>query len=75
VINIGGIKSFSLVSKVREKILRQSTGAKNTLHAVLDDYFPELKKLFCAMHTRGLWAVLETCPFPEDVLKYDHSHL
>lgn len=73
VIEDGVSRQLRTLSKVREKILRQSTGAKNTLHAVLDDYFPELKKLFYAMHTRGLWAVLETCPFPEDVLKCDQS--
>jgi transposase len=37
---------------------------------VLDDYFPELKQFFYAMNTKGLWAVLENCPFPEDVLKF-----
>jgi len=40
---------------------------------VLDDYFPELKKLFYAMNTKGLWAVLENCPFPEDVLKFEKT--
>jgi transposase len=73
VIEDGVSRQLRTLSKVREKILRQSTGAKNTLHAVLDDYFPELKKLFYSMHTRGLWAVLETCSFPEDVLKCDQS--
>jgi transposase len=73
VIEDGVLRQLRTLSKVREKISRQSTGAKNLLHAVLDDYFPELKKLFHAMHTRGLWAVLETCPFPEDVLKCDQA--
>lgn len=73
VIEDGVARQLRTLSKVRERILRQSTGAKNTLHAVLDDYFPELNELFYAMHTRGLWAVLETCPFPEDVLKCDQS--
>jgi len=63
------------LSKVREKVQRQNTGAKNMLHAVLDDYFPELKKIFWAMNSKGLWAILEICPFPEDVLKYKGSAL
>jgi transposase len=70
VIEDGVSRQLRTLAKVREKILRQNTGAKNTLHAVLDDYFPELKQLFYAMNTKGLWAVLENCPFPEDVLKF-----
>ncbi len=42
--------------------------AKNTLHAALDDYFPELTKLFSSMGAKGLWALLEECSFPQDVL-------
>jgi transposase len=38
-----------------------------------DDYFPEWKKIFWAMNSKGLWAILETCPFPEDVLKLEKS--
>jgi len=70
VIEDGVFRQLRTLAKVREKISRQSTGAKNMLHAVLDDYFPELKQLFYAMNTKGLWAVLENCPFPEDVLKF-----
>lgn len=70
VIEDGVSRQLRTLAKVREKISRQSTGAKNMLHAVLDDYFPELKQLFYAMNTKGLWAVLENCPFPEDVLKF-----
>jgi transposase len=73
VIEDGVLRQLRTLSKVRERILRQNTGAKNMLHAILDDYFPELKNLFSAMNTRGLWAVLETCPFPEDVMKFDQS--
>jgi transposase len=73
VIEDGVSRQLRTLSKVRERILRQNTGAKNTLHAVLDDYFPELKQLFYAMNTKGLWAVLENCPFPEDVLKFEKS--
>ncbi len=73
VIEDGVSRQLRTLSKVREKISRQSTGAKNMLHAVLDDYFPELKQLFYAMNTKGLWAVLENCPFPEDVLKFNKT--
>jgi len=32
---------------------------------------PKLEQLFYAMNTKGLWAALENCPFPEDVLKIE----
>jgi hypothetical protein len=34
----------------------------------LEDYFPELKSIFWSMKAKGLCALLDTCPFPEDVL-------
>jgi hypothetical protein len=37
------------------------------LQAVLNDYFPELRHLFWSMKAKGLWTLLETYPFPEDV--------
>jgi len=68
VIEDGILRQLRTLSKVRERILRYNVSAQNTLHAALDDYFPELTKIFWAMNTKGLWAVLEKCPFPEDVL-------
>ena len=61
-------RELRTLAKVREKILKHSVSSQATLGAVLDDYFPELKGLFCSMKTRSLWAILERCPFPEDVL-------
>lgn len=66
----GGIFSqLRTLAKVREKTLRYSVSAQNTLTAVLEDYFPELKTIFCSMKTRSLWAILKSCPFPQDVLR------
>ena len=49
--------------------------AKNSLHAALDDYFPELHELFWSMGSRSLWAILDRCPFPEDVVSIKVSTL
>lgn len=68
VIEDGVYRELRTLGKVREKILKHSVSSQATLGAVLDDYFPELKDLFCSMKTRSLWAILERCPFPEDVL-------
>jgi transposase len=69
VIEDGVFRQLRTLCKVRERIKRYNVSTKNTLRAALDDYFPELKKIFWSMHSRGLWAILERCPFPEDVVK------
>jgi transposase len=73
VIEDGVFRQLRTLCKVRERIKRYNVSTKNTLSAALDDYFPELKKLFWSMHSRGLWAILEKCPFPEDVVKRNIS--
>jgi transposase len=68
-------RQLRTVVKVREKIRKYNISAKNTLQSALDDYFPELKRIFWSVHAKGIWAILERCPFPEDVLKVDVSEL
>ena len=75
VIEDGPLRQLRTLSKARERLLRYSVSAKNSLHAALDDYFPELHELFGSMGTRSLWAILERCPFPEDVLSIKVSTL
>ncbi len=69
VIEDGALRQLRTLAHVRERIQRYSTGSKHALRAVLDDYFPELKGIFWSMKSKGLWAILEHCPFPEDVIK------
>jgi transposase len=69
VIEDGTLRQLRTLAKVRERIQRYNTGSKHALKAVLDDYFPELKGIFWSMKAKGLWAILENCPFPQDVLK------
>jgi transposase len=75
VIEDGIVRQLRTLSKVRERLLRYSVGAKNALHAALDDYFPELHEIFWSMNSRSLWAVLDQCPFPEDVISTKRSIL
>lgn len=63
------------MAKTRERLLRYSVSAKNALHAALDDYFPELHGIFWSMGTWSLWAILEQCPFPDDVILVKISSL
>jgi transposase len=75
VIEDGVMRQLRTLSKLRERLLRYSVGAKNALHAALDDYFPELHEIFWSMNSRSLWAVLDRCPFPEDVVLMKRSIL
>jgi transposase len=75
VIEDGIVRQLRTLSKVRERLLRYSVGAKNALHAAIDDYFPELHKIFWSMNSRSLWTVLDRCPFPEDVVLMKRSIL
>jgi len=75
VIEDGAMRQLRTLSKTRERLLRYSVSAKNSLHAALDDYFPELHELFWSMGSRSLWAILERCPFPGDVLSIKVSTL
>jgi transposase len=68
VIEDGVFRQLRTLAHTRERIQRVNTGAKHALNGVLDDYFPELKHFFWSMKAKGLWAILERCPFPEDVL-------
>jgi transposase len=73
VIEDGIFRQLRTLCKVRERIKRYNISSKNTLTAALDDYFPEMKGIFWSMHSRGLWTILERCPFPEDVLTLEVS--
>lgn len=68
VIEDGVFRQLRTLCKVRERIKRYNISSKNTLTAAVDDYFPELRNIFWSVNSRGLWAILEMCPFPEDVV-------
>ena len=73
VIEDGAMRQLRTLAKTRERLLRYSVSAKNALHAALDDYFPELHEIFKSMGTRSLWAILQSSPFPCDVLSKKES--
>jgi len=75
IIEDGVLRQLRTLSKARERLLRYSVSAKNSLHAALDDYFPELHEIFWSMGSRSLWTILEQCPFPQDVMLMDVSTL
>jgi len=68
VIEDGIFRQLRTLAHTRERIQRSNAGSKHALKGALEDYFPELKNIFWSMKAKGLWALLERCPFPEDVL-------
>ena len=60
-------RQLRTLAHARERILRYIVGSTHGLQAHLNDYFPELRHLFWSMKAKGLWTLLETYPFPEDV--------
>lgn len=68
VIEDGLLRQLRTLSKARERLLRYSVSARNSLHAALDEYFPELHEIFWSMGSRSLWAILAQSPFPQDVM-------
>jgi hypothetical protein len=75
VIDDGILRQLRALCKLRERILRYCIGSQHALMAVLDDYFPELRGIFLSMSAKGLWAILEKCPFPKDVLKLEEREI
>lgn len=69
VIEDGVFRQLRTLAHTRERIMRSIIGSTHCLQAVLNDYFPELRKLFWSIKSKGLMALLSTYPFPEDVLK------
>lgn len=67
VIEDGVFRQLRTLAHVRERLQRYNTGCQLALKAVVDDYFPELNNIFWSMKSKGLWAVLEHCPFPQEV--------
>jgi len=60
-------RQLRTLAHARERMLRYIVGSTHGLQAHLNDYFPELRKLFWSMKAKGLRSLLETYPFPEDV--------
>lgn len=67
----GNYRQLRTLCKFRESLQKYNTAMKNILGTVLDDYFPELKKIFWSIEAKGLCAILEECGFPKDILSKD----
>jgi transposase len=49
--------------------MKRSNEVKNRITAILDEYFPELNKVFrCPLKGKASRQILRNCPFPADIL-------
>jgi transposase len=75
VIDEGLFHDLRKLVRLRGNVVRDSVRVKNRLSDFLDDYFPELLRLYSTITGKGLLAVLEECPFPGNVLEYGEGRL
>jgi len=58
-----------VLSNTRVSILKRSSAVKNTITAVLDEYFPEIVKVFkYPLKGKASRQILKSCPFPTFIL-------
>lgn len=67
--------NLRLCSKNRQELKKQFISEKVRLIALLDEYFPELKKMFSDILGKSALFILKTCPFPQDIVNIGVSEL
>ncbi|KAJ49284.1 transposase [Clostridium tetanomorphum] len=60
--------NLRLCSNNRQELKRQLIAEKVRLIVLLDEYFPELTRLFSDILSKSSIAILKSCPFPKDIL-------
>ena len=59
-----------VLANSRESVMKRNNAVKNTITAILDEYFPEIKEVFKNPLTgKASWQVLKSCPFPALILE------
>ena len=59
-----------VLSNARISVMKRNNALKNTIIAVLDEYFPEITSVFKnPLKGKASRQVLRDCPFPKEILK------
>ena len=59
-----------VLSNSRESVMKRNNAVKNTIIAILDEYFPEITEVFKTLLTgKAARQVLKSCPFPALILE------
>jgi transposase len=62
--------NLRIASNNRQDLKKQLIKEKVRLIALLDEYFPELKRLFADILGKSSLALLKNCPFPKDIKSF-----
>jgi len=59
------------LSNARISLLRRNSAIKNTITAILDEYFPEITTVFkYPLNSKSSRQILRSCPFPVEILSF-----
>jgi len=59
-----------VLANARNSVMRRNNAVKNTITAVLDEYFPEIRTVFKNLFTgKASRQILKSCPFPSLILE------
>jgi len=59
-----------VLTNTRISILKRNSNLKNTITAILDEYFPEIWTVFkCLLKGKASRQILRSCPFPKYILE------
>ena len=62
------------LSSTRTGLNKRKNALKNTITAVMDEYFPEYGEVFkCPLSGKASRHILKTCPFPKFILELDED--
>ena len=59
-----------VIASTRESVMKRNNAVKNTITAILDEFFPEIRKAFkYPLKGKASRQVLKVCPFPSIILE------
>ena len=71
----GDYAELRVLNEERQRIMKQQNRATNTIIAVLDEYFPELSKIWKDVTCKEALAILKKASFPQEILSLSKSDL
>jgi transposase len=65
-----------VLANTRESVMSRNNAVKNTITAIMDEYFPEIRKAFkYPLNGKASRQVLKVCPFPSMILELGEAEV
>ena len=65
-----------VLTNARVSVLKRNSALKNTITAILDEYFPEIRNVFkYPLKGKASRQILKTCPFPAFILRMGEENV